>query len=85
MAPRKKKEDSDTIKNRKGEYLHYVSASPILENFEEVYDLHYHLIKSYDELVDFYKNRFKPNSFFAWDTETTSLDPTQSVSPDCNQ
>lgn len=81
MAPRKKKDDSDTTTLKRGEaYEHYVPASPILPNFEEVYKLQYHLIKSYDELMDFYNNKFKPDSFFAWDTETTSLDPTQSVS-----
>lgn len=81
MAPRKKKDDSDTTTLKRGEsYEHYVKPSPILENFEEVYDLHYNLVKSYDELVDFYHNKFKPDSFFAWDTETTSLDPTQSIS-----
>ena len=81
MAPRKKKDDSDTTTLKRGEaYEHYVPAVPVLENFEEVYKLKYHLIKSYDELMDFYNNKFKPNSFFAWDTETTSLDPTQSVS-----
>jgi len=80
MAPRKKKSESDEIKTSRGNYEHYVPAVPILENFEEVYKLQYHLIKSYDELMSFYNNEFKPNSFFAWDTETSSLDPTQSVS-----
>ena len=79
MAPRKKKDESEET-NKKGTYEHYVSGVPVLENFEDVYKLKYHLIKSYDELMDFYKNEFKPDSFFAWDTETTSLDPTQSLS-----
>ena len=63
--------------NKHGSYEHYVKASPILPNFEEVYGLKYHLIRSYEELLNFYHNEFKPNSFFAWDTETTSLSPEQ--------
>lgn len=78
MAPRKKKDDSDTTTLKRGEsYEHYVKPSPILENFEEVYNLNYHLIKSYDELLDFYHNKYIPNTYFAWDTETTSLNPEQ--------
>jgi DNA polymerase I-like protein with 3'-5' exonuclease and polymerase domains len=82
MAPRKKKvdyvdKDSSSKSVEKKNYEHYVKAAPILENFEEVYKLEHHLIKSYDELMDFYKNKFKPDSFFAWDTETTSLSPEQ--------
>ena len=79
MAPRKKNTEETEVKT-KTSYSHYIPAVPVLENFEEVYKLKYHLIKSYDELMNFYKNEFKPNSFFAWDTETSSLDPTQSVS-----
>ena len=75
MARRNSTSDNDSIKNKKGEYSHFVPAVPILENFEEVYKLKYHLIKSYDELKSFYDNEFKPNSFFAWDTETTDLSP----------
>jgi DNA polymerase-1 len=78
MAPKKKKDDSDTTTLKRGEsYEHYVKPSPILENFEEVYSLNYHLIKSYDELLDFYHNKYIPNTYFAWDTETTSLNPEQ--------
>lgn len=82
MAPRKKKvdyvdKDSSSKSVEKKNYEHYVKAAPILENFEEVYKLEHHLINSYDELMDFYKNKFKPDSFFAWDTETTSLNPEQ--------
>ena len=80
MAPRKKKDESDENKLKRGEsYEHYVKPAPILENFEEVYHLEHHLIKSYDELMDFYHNTFKPDSFFAFDTETTSLNPEQGV------
>jgi len=71
MAPRKKLESS---KDNSG-YEHYVKAVPVLENFEDVYNLKHHLIHSYEELVDFYKNEFKPDSFFAWDTETSDLSP----------
>lgn len=77
MAPRKKTDESSEEKTKKGAYSHYIPAVPILPNFEEVYKLQYHLIKTYDELMDFYNNKFKPNSFFAWDTETTSLNPEQ--------
>lgn len=82
MAPRKKKSESEdkTVLKRGESYEHYVKAVPILDNFEEIYQLKYHLIKSYDELLHFYKNEFKPNSFFAWDTETNDLDCTKSVS-----
>ena len=78
MAPRKAKSE-DTETNKKGNYEHYVRAVPIDPNFEETYKLEYHLIKSYEELLDFYHNKFKPDSFFAWDTETTSLSPEQGV------
>lgn len=71
MAPKKKKEESD---NKTG-YEHYVRAATVDPNFEEHYKLEYHLIHSYDELMDFYKNKYNPNSFFAWDTETTDLNP----------
>ena len=62
MAPRKKKvdyvdKDSSSKSVEKKNYEHYVKAAPILENFEEVYKLEHHLIKSYDELMDFYKNK----------------------------
>ena len=78
MAPKRKKDESDTTSVKHSEsYEHYVRAAPILQNFEEVYKLNYHLIKSYDELMEFYHNTFKPDSFFAWDTETTSLSPEQ--------
>lgn len=74
MAPRKK-ESTEEVATKK--YEHYIRPVPVLENFEEIYKLNYHLIKSYDELLDFYKTKFKANSFFAWDTETTSLNPEQ--------
>ena len=45
MAPRKKKNESEE-KNKKGTYEHYVPAVPTLANFEDVYKLKYHLIKS---------------------------------------
>lgn len=77
MAPRNKKADSNEIKTSRGNYEHYVPGVPILNNFEELYKLEYHLIHSYEELIDFYNNKFKPNSFFAWDTETSSLNPEQ--------
>lgn len=77
MAPRNKKDDSNEIKTSRGNYEHYVPGVPILSNFEELYKLEYHLIHSYEELIDFYNNKFKPNSFFAWDTETSSLNPEQ--------
>lgn len=77
MAPRKKKAESDEIKTSRGNYEHYVPAVPILDNFEELYKLEYHLIHSYEELIDFYNNKFKSNSFFAFDTETSSLNPEQ--------
>ena len=74
MASKKRKDESEE-KNKKGTYRHFIPEVPILENFEDVYKLEYHLIKSYEELLDFYHNEFKPNSFFAWDTETTDLNP----------
>ena len=81
MAPRKKVDESEekTTLKRGESYEHYIPAVPVLPNFEEVYKLKYHLIKSYEELMDFYNNSFKPDSFFAWDTETTSLNPEQGV------
>lgn len=80
MAPRKKKDESEeSVKTRNGStYEHYVRPTTVIDNFEEVYHLEHHLIKTYDELMDFYKNEFKPDSFFAFDTETTSLNPEQS-------
>jgi len=75
MAQRKKLGSS---KDNSG-YEHYVKAVPILENFEDVYNLKHHLIHSYEELMDFYKNEFKPDSFFAWDTETSDLSPEKGV------
>ena len=75
MAPRKKLENS---KDNSG-YEHYVKAVPVLENFEDVYNLKHHLIHSYEELMDFYKNEFKPDSFFAWDTETSDLSPEKGI------
>lgn len=77
MVKRNSTSDNDSTKNKKGEYSHFIPAVPILESFEEIYKLEYHLIHSYEELVDFYNNKFKPNSFFAWDTETSSLNPEQ--------
>lgn len=71
--------DKDTSKNKNGEYSHFVPAVPTIENFEEVYKLEHRLIRSYDELYNFYKNEFKPNTFLAWDTETTSLNAEQGV------
>lgn len=67
---RKSTEDKNT-------YEHYVKPVHVIDNFEEVYKLEHRLIRSYDELYNFYKNEFKPNSFFAWDTETTSLNAEQ--------
>lgn len=58
-------------------YEHYIKASPIFENFEELYGLKYHLVKSYEELLNFYQNEFVPDSILAWDTETSSLSPEQ--------
>ena len=67
---RKSTEDKNT-------YEHYVKPVQVIDNFEEVYKLEHRLIRSYDELYNFYKNEFKPNTFFAWDTETTSLNAEQ--------
>lgn len=69
---RKSTEDKNT-------YEHYVKPAQVMDNFEEVYKLEHRLIHSYDELYNFYKNEFKPNSFFAWDTETTSLNAEQGI------
>lgn len=66
-------------KDDKQTYEHYVKPAHVMDNFEEVYKLEHRLIRSYDELYNFYKNEFKPNTFFAWDTETTSLNAEQSV------
>lgn len=63
----------------KNTYEHYVKPAHVMDNFEEVYKLEHRLIRSYDELYNFYKNEFKPNTFFAWDTETTSLNAEQGV------
>lgn len=73
MAPRKTTE----APTGKKAYEHYIRAVPVLSNFEEIYHLEHHLIKSYEELKEFYDTKFIPNSFFAWDTETTSLNPEQ--------
>ena len=69
---RKSTEDKNT-------YEHYVKPAHVMDNFEEIYKLEHRLIRSYDELYNFYKNEFKPNTFFAWDTETTSLNAEQGV------
>ena len=66
-------------KDEKQIYEHYVKPVQIIDNFEEVYKLEHRLIRSYDELYNFYKNEFKPNTFFAWDTETSSLNAEQSI------
>ena len=66
-------------KDEKQTYEHYVKPAQVMDNFEEVYKLEHRLIRSYDELYNFYKNEFKPNTFFAWDTETTSLNAEQGV------
>ena len=63
----------------KNTYEHYVKPAQVMDNFEEVYKLEHRLIRSYDELYNFYKNEFKPNTFFAWDTETSSLNAEQGV------
>lgn len=63
----------------KNTYEHYVKPAHVMDNFEEIYKLEHRLIRSYDELYNFYKNEFKPNTFFAWDTETTSLNAEQGV------
>lgn len=63
----------------KNTYEHYVKPVQIIDNFEEVYKLEHRLIRSYDELYNFYKNEFKSNTFLAWDTETTSLNAEQGV------
>lgn len=63
----------------KNTYEHYVKPAHVMDNFEEVYKLEHRLIRSYDELYNFYKHEFKPNTFFAWDTETTSLNAEQGV------
>lgn len=65
------KEKETVIRGK--QYEHYVRPMPVDKDFEEHWHLNHHLIKSYDELMDFYKNKFVPNTFFAWDTETTSL------------
>lgn len=75
MARAKKSTDDAQDKTKNGTYEHYVKAMPVLDNFEEVYKLKHHLIHSYEELMDFYNNKFDPNSFLAWDTETTDLSP----------
>ena len=72
-----KKVSDDKEKTKNGVYEHYVPPVPVLPDFENVYKLNYRLIKSYEELLDIYNNEFKPDSFFAWDTETTSLNPEQ--------
>lgn len=72
---RKSTEDKNT-------YEHYVKPAQVMDNFEEVYKLEHRLIRSYDELYNFYKNEFKPNTFFAWDTETSSLNAEQGVKTD---
>ena len=78
MAYKKLKSDYDTTTLKRGEkYEHYVPAVPILENFEEIYQLKYRLVRSYEELLEIYNNEYKPDGFFAWDTETTSLNPEQ--------
>lgn len=64
-------------KDEKQTYEHYIKPVKVIDNFEEVYKLEHRLIRSYDELYNFYKNEFKPNTFFAWDTETTSLNAEQ--------
>ena len=64
-------------KDEKQIYEHYVKPVNVIDNFEEAYKLEHRLIRSYDELYNFYKNEFKPNTFFAWDTETTSLNAEQ--------
>ena len=66
-------------KDDKQTYEHYVKPAQVMDNFEEVYKLEHRLIRSYDELYNFYKNEFKPNAFLAWDTETTSLNAEQGV------
>ena len=66
-------------KDEKQIYEHYVKPVHVIDNFEEVYKLEHRLIRSYDELYNFYKNEFKPNTFFAWDTETSSLNAEQGV------
>lgn len=66
-------------KDEKNTYEHYVKPAHVMDNFEEVYKLEHRLIRSYDELYNFYKNEFKPNTFFAWDTETTSLNAEQGI------
>ena len=66
-------------KDEKQIYEHYVKPVQVIDNFEEVYKLEHRLIRSYDELYNFYKNEFKPNTFFAWDTETSSLNAEQGV------
>lgn len=74
MAPRKKKDESE---DKRANYEHYVREVPIDPDFETTWKLEYRLIKSYEELLDYFHNEFKPDSFFAWDTETTSLNPEQ--------
>lgn len=66
-------------KDDKQTYEHYVKPAHVMDNFEEIYKLEHRLIRSYDELYNFYKNEFKPNTFFAWDTETTSLNAEQGI------
>ena len=62
---RKSTEDKNT-------YEHYVKPAQVMDNFEEIYKLEHRLIRSYDELYNFYKNEFKPNTFFALNSSITS-------------
>lgn len=77
MAPRKKVDEDANKTKHTDSYEHYIRAVPVDPQFEEHYKLEYRLVKSYDELKSFYENEFKPDSFFAWDTETSSLSPEQ--------
>ena len=66
-------------KDEKQIYEHYVKPVNVIDNFEEVYKLEHRLIRSYDELYNFYKNEFKPNTFFFFFLETTRLNDVQGV------
>lgn len=79
MAPRKTTSEDTEQTKKCDHYEHYVRQVPLDPNFEETWKLKYRLIKSYEELLEYFHNEFKPDSFFAWDTETSSLDCEQSV------
>ena len=72
-----KKTQTEAVSKKDDAYEHYVRPVQPDPQFEEHYKLEHKLIKSYEELMFFYKNKFKPDWYFAWDTETSSLSPEQ--------